>query len=144
MSSRGLGDVYKRQELALQREAIQKKVFIFQHNIIEEDLIYKRREDIVLSAVACSINEVSTGKQTKDSQQKTKSERLEVLVYNKNGELVGVKKEKGKPFPENKEGERRTFYFKDVTSSETLIELSLIHISEPTRRHHVSRMPSSA
>ena len=23
-------------------------------------------------------------------------------------------------------------------------ELSLIHISEPTRRHHVSRMPSSA
>ena len=26
----------------------------------------------------------------------------------------------------------------------TLIYLSLIHISEPTRRHHVSRMPSSA
>ena len=25
-----------------------------------------------------------------------------------------------------------------------LNELSLIHISEPTRRHHVSRMPSSA
>ena len=24
------------------------------------------------------------------------------------------------------------------------IDLSLIHISEPTRRHHVSRMPSSA
>lgn len=110
------------EELALQREAIQKKVFIFQHNIIEEDLIYKKREDIVLSAVACSINEVSTGKQTKDGQGKTKSERLEVLVYNKNGELVGIKKEKGKPFPENKEGERRTFYFKDITSADTLIE----------------------
>ena len=26
----------------------------------------------------------------------------------------------------------------------TLVALSLIHISEPTRRHHVSRMPSSA
>ena len=25
-----------------------------------------------------------------------------------------------------------------------IMELSLIHISEPTRRHHVSRMPSSA
>ena len=25
-----------------------------------------------------------------------------------------------------------------------VIDLSLIHISEPTRRHHVSRMPSSA
>ena len=24
------------------------------------------------------------------------------------------------------------------------VDLSLIHISEPTRRHHVSRMPSSA
>ena len=24
------------------------------------------------------------------------------------------------------------------------MDLSLIHISEPTRRHHVSRMPSSA
>ena len=24
------------------------------------------------------------------------------------------------------------------------LDLSLIHISEPTRRHHVSRMPSSA
>jgi hypothetical protein len=110
------------EELALQREAIQKKVFIFQHNIIEEDLIYKRREDIILSAVACSINEVSSGKKTKDGQDKTKSERLEVLVYNKNGELVGIKKEKGKSFPENKEGERRTFYFKDITSADTLIE----------------------
>ena len=30
-----------------------------------------------------------------------------------------------------------------VARSETLL-LSLIHISEPTRRHHVSRMPSSA
>ena len=26
----------------------------------------------------------------------------------------------------------------------TCLDLSLIHISEPTRRHHVSRMPSSA
>ena len=27
---------------------------------------------------------------------------------------------------------------------DVLLMLSLIHISEPTRRHHVSRMPSSA
>ena len=31
-----------------------------------------------------------------------------------------------------------------VTGTELVINLSLIHISEPTRRHHVSRMPSSA
>jgi len=110
------------ESIAIERELQQKKVFVFQHNIIEEDLIYKRREDVVLSAVACSFNEIETDKQTKDGQKKTKNERLEVLVYNKNGELVGVKKEKGKSFPENKEGERRTFFFKDVTSADTLIQ----------------------
>ena len=31
-----------------------------------------------------------------------------------------------------------------LRSFELAPELSLIHISEPTRRHHVSRMPSSA
>jgi hypothetical protein len=110
------------EQLALRREMKQKKIFIFQHNIIEESLIYKRRDDVVLSAVACSINEVETGSTTKSGVKKTKNERLEVLVYNKNGELVGIKKEKGKSFPENKEGERRTFYFKDVTNSDTLIQ----------------------
>ncbi len=110
------------EELALQREKRQKKVFIFQHNIIEDELTYKRREDVVLSAIACSFNEVETDKQTKDGQKKTKNERLEVLVYNKNGELVGVKKEKGKSFPENKEGERRTFFFKGITSADTMIQ----------------------
>ena len=31
-----------------------------------------------------------------------------------------------------------------TTPFEVVASLSLIHISEPTRRHHVSRMPSSA
>ena len=31
-----------------------------------------------------------------------------------------------------------------IRSNGTASQLSLIHISEPTRRHHVSRMPSSA
>ena len=30
------------------------------------------------------------------------------------------------------------------STAERIVYLSLIHISEPTRRHHVSRMPSSA
>ena len=34
--------------------------------------------------------------------------------------------------------------FVDVESRGAALGLSLIHISEPTRRHHVSRMPSSA
>ena len=32
----------------------------------------------------------------------------------------------------------------NLITSDATISLSLIHISEPTRRHHVSRMPSSA
>ena len=32
----------------------------------------------------------------------------------------------------------------EIVAAQTRYTLSLIHISEPTRRHHVSRMPSSA
>ena len=41
---------------------------------------------------------------------------------------------------------RRSYnLYSDVQKGENVVvELSLIHISEPTRRHHVSRMPSSA
>ena len=31
-----------------------------------------------------------------------------------------------------------------ILDIDEVVQLSLIHISEPTRRHHVSRMPSSA
>lgn len=110
------------EEIALKNEAKQKKVFIFQDNIIEDNLDYKKKDDIVLSAIATSINTVKSNKQTKDGKDKTKDERLEVLVYSDNGTLKGVKKEKGKAFPENKEGERRTFNFQDITDANVLIE----------------------
>ena len=35
-------------------------------------------------------------------------------------------------------------YYTDFIGNREIADLSLIHISEPTRRHHVSRMPSSA
>ena len=38
----------------------------------------------------------------------------------------------------------RNYVIFDENLVRILEELSLIHISEPTRRHHVSRMPSSA
>ena len=40
--------------------------------------------------------------------------------------------------------ENLVFEFAADFSRTLLWQLSLIHISEPTRRHHVSRMPSSA
>ena len=59
----------------------------------------------------------------------------------------------GEPLPTGKRGLRK--FRRDVqmilqdpsgslNPSRSVYELSLIHISEPTRRHHVSRMPSSA
>jgi len=113
------------EEVAAQHEAKGKKVFVFQQNIISDELDYQNKKDVILSAIGYSVNTftTTTGKKTKDGQDKTKDERLEVLVYaDKNGNLIGMKKEKGKDFPENKEGERRTFYFNDIKSSADLIQ----------------------
>ena len=38
----------------------------------------------------------------------------------------------------------RSFIREQMPRLDAALHLSLIHISEPTRRHHVSRMPSSA
>lgn len=66
----------------LEREAVT-RVFKFQHNIISDELTYQRRDDVQLSAVAYSVNEVNVNKTTKDG--KSKSERLECFVYAENG-----------------------------------------------------------
>jgi hypothetical protein len=115
--------VYIEQD-AIDAEAAQKKVFRFQHNIIEDQLQYMRLDDIKLSAIAYSINAKELDQTTRDGQTKTKTERLEVLVYNNGQELVGVKKEQGKIYPTQKEGERRTFYFWNVTDPNELIRLA--------------------
>lgn len=115
--------VYIEQD-AIDAEARQKKVFRFQHNIIEDELKYTRLDDVNLSAVAYSISDKELNEQTRDGQKKTKKQRIEVLVYNNGRELVGVQKETGKPYPVQKEGERRTFYFWNVTSADELIRLA--------------------
>ena len=54
---------------------------------------------------------------------------------------------------DNGDHEQAILCFKQITTeidselyakAQLVLGLSLIHISEPTRRHHVSRMPSSA
>ena len=40
--------------------------------------------------------------------------------------------------------DKLTYAGNKANIADLLGDLSLIHISEPTRRHHVSRMPSSA
>ncbi len=115
--------VYVEQD-AVDAEQAQKKVFRFQHNIIEDNLQYTRLDDLKLSAVAYSVNAKELEGTTRDGQTRTKQERLEVLVYNNGTALVGVQKQKGQSYPTQKEGERRTFFFWNVSDPAKLIDLA--------------------
>lgn len=115
--------VYIEQD-AIDAEKLQKKVFRFQHNIIEDNLEYVRKDDVVLSAIGYSVNKKELTEKTKDGKTKTKQERLEVLVYSKKGDLIGQEKQKDKDFPQAVEGERKTFYFWNVSNAKELINLT--------------------
>jgi hypothetical protein len=106
-------------KIYIESEAID-HVFKFQQNIISDDLTYKRKDDIVLSAVCYSVNKQELQTTTKSGKSKTSYERLEVLVYNDRGAWKYVKKVKGQDYPPNVQGERRTLYFWDVTNAEAL------------------------
>lgn len=112
----------------LEQDAVDagKKVFNFQQNIISDNLEYRRKDDIVLSAVATNTIEENTGKTTKDGHAKTKKKRLEVLVTFRNGSstptvIVGSKE---KPIPPNTGGERRTLHFIGATTTDELATLA--------------------
>lgn len=102
-------------------EAAERK-FSFQQNIINDDLMYKRKDDVTLSAIVISRFEDFTGKTTKDGQKKTKKERLEILVYwdLKTQSWKYIKKVKGVELPPNIEGERRTLNYINITSETEL------------------------
>lgn len=103
-----------------------RKVFKFQQNIISDELDYKRKDDIQLSAIAYSINKRELTVTTKDGKAKTKKERLEVLVTQQNGQFVGTVKPAGQKadFAPNTAGERRTLYFWNVATASDLIDLA--------------------
>lgn len=90
------------------------KTFKFQQNIISDDLMYKRKDDVILSAIVYSVNKFELQGLTKNGRKRTGSERLEILIYNDKGTFKYVKKEKGKDLPANVQGERRTLYFWNV------------------------------
>lgn len=103
------------------------KTFVFQQNIISDELMYKRKDDVVLSAVCISRYEDFTGKETKDGQKKTKKERLEILVYwdKKNQRFDYTVKDKGSKLPAAVEGERRTFQYLNVKDAKTLFQMGV-------------------
>lgn len=96
--------------------------YTFQENIIESDLQYNRKDDVVLSAIASTKVTKSNGT-AKDGTEKKKTEALEILVVLKGGEFSYVTKSNGS-FPANIEGERRTLFFTNVTTEKQLFELA--------------------
>ena len=105
--------------------------FKFQQNIISDDLMYKRKDDLVLSAIVNSNFETFTGDKTSDGYDKTKKEKLQLLVFwnrkkkKSNGELGDwdyIKKEKNKELPPNVEGERRTLHFINILDEKVLFQ----------------------
>ena len=101
--------------------------FTFQQNIISDDLDYKRKDDLTLSAVATNTIEQTTGAVTRDGHQKTKKIRLEVLVTFLNGSdtpsVYIVTKQN--PLPPNENGgERRTLHFLGATTTDQLVTLA--------------------
>lgn len=98
--------------------------FIFQQNIISDELQFKRIDDVVLSAV-CHTMITKTGAANKKGKTKTKQERLSILIYmdKKSGQFKYIEKKQGVDFPANLEGERRTLFFPNITSAKDLFEL---------------------
>lgn len=96
----------------IESEAVE-QTFMFQNNIISDNLEYRRKDDIVLSAVVSNTIEEETGKHTRDGQAKTKRVRLEVLITLQNGsdKVVQYVKKKNEPYPPNTGGERRTLFY---------------------------------
>lgn len=100
------------------------KHFIFQENIISSDLEYQRKDDIKMSAVCNSITTSVKG-QNKKGKDKVSNEKLSVLVYSDQatGNFKYIVKKKDVEFPANEQGERRTFFFPNVTSAAELAQL---------------------
>jgi hypothetical protein len=99
------------------------QTFQFQQNIISDDLEYRRRDDLNLSAIAYSVNKNALQVLTKDGHTKTKQERLEVLVtIRPDGTIVNTPKPANQKadYAPNTAGERRTLYFWNVTDLPTL------------------------
>lgn len=100
--------------------------FIFQQNIIDDDLDYKRKDDLTLSAICKNTIDQATGETTKDGYAKTKKVKLEVLITFLNGSdtpTYFTRKDPNTQFPSSTEGERRTLFYpgaKSIADLETL------------------------
>lgn len=103
--------------------------FTFQQNIIQDELEYRRKDDIVLSILASNKIEEQTGKTTKSGLPKTKCTRLEVLCTIQNGSSTPTYfvKKKDEDYPPNTGGERMTLQY---PGAKNLAELKALASAE--------------
>ena len=136
MSSRGLGDVYKRQTEGAAKAT---KDYNSELKIQESNLIRGRYAlyDVATTyaAVAAATLGAVTATGVFAARYESAFTEIERTTLTASGAVSA-----------NIEGLRQEFLdlSEQIPLTFTELTLSLIHISEPTRRHHVSRMPSSA
>ncbi|HEY4063205.1 MAG TPA: hypothetical protein VGM30_14965 [Puia sp.] len=105
-------------------------IFAFQQNIIDDEMEYVRKDDIILSAKASNCITEETGKFTKDGQAKTKKVRLEVLVTIKKSpapnEIPYTTRiiKTGDTIANIDEGERHEFVFPGAKSIDQLASMA--------------------
>ena len=106
--------------------------FTFQKDIISDQLEYRRKDDIVLSAVVSNTISEDTGATTKDGQAKTKKIRLEALVTLQMGSDIPnvVIKTKGVEYPPNTGGERRTLFYPGAFTIADLVALATVELKK--------------
>lgn len=89
-------------------------VFEFQNNIIDDsNLEYKNKDDIILSAIVFIKVINKTGDKTAFGVEKTKREKISVLIYwdIPSETFKYIVKKKDEPFPTNQGGERHEFAY---------------------------------
>lgn len=111
--------------------------FEFENNIIEDDLEYINKGDIILSAIVNCVVVEKTGRHTHDNVDVTKRAKHSVLIYYdlSSESFKYHKKDKGLPFPTNEGGERREFIYaispnKRPPSDEELFEYGKLQLEK--------------
>jgi hypothetical protein len=107
----------------LEDEAVTQN-FSFRQNIIDDELEYQRKDDIILSATASSVNRNQINEKTKSGHNKTKTESLKVFVYFQNGEYRDHVIKSGETPPAIEGGESRTLFFPFITDPKKLVALA--------------------
>lgn len=101
--------------------------FIFQKNILSDNLQYQRKDDIVMSATAQSFYSQETEVQTKDGKTQTRKKKLMVFIWAdpKTQTFKSKTITDTSQIPANQAGERYTFFYPYAKTVEQLTQLAI-------------------